>query len=113
VRRRPEGEIIELRAATPEGDIACDTTIATAGARAGLAEVLERGIVRPVRKLDNGVEVTFRAEARDAVMRYVDLESRCCSFLDLSVRTAGDTVVLTVTGRAEARDWIHNIFENA
>jgi hypothetical protein len=108
---RFEGEVIELRAVAPDGDIACDTTIATADARSGLAEALARGIVRPVRKLENGVEVTFRSEARDAVLRYADLESRCCSFLDLAVRMADGVVILTVTGRPEARDWIYNIFE--
>lgn len=110
---RFDGDIIELRAVEPDGDIACDITIASPEARAGLGEALERGIVRPVRKLPNGVEVTFRPEARDAVMRYVELESRCCSFLDLSVATAGGSVVLIVTGRPEARDWIYNIFEKA
>jgi len=107
------GETIELRALTPDGDIACDTTIATPDARSGLAEALQEGIVRPVRKLENGVEVTFQAEARDAVLQYVELESHCCSFLDLAVRTEAHAVVLTVTGRPEARDWIYNIFEQA
>jgi len=111
--RRYGGETIELHAVTPDGDIACDTTIATPDARSGLAEALERGIVRPVRKLENGVEVTFRADARRAVLRYVELESQCCSFLDLAVRTSDGVVVLTVTGRPEARDWIYNIFEQA
>jgi hypothetical protein len=110
---RYQGEVIELRAIAPDGDIACDTTIATADARKGLAEALERGIVRPVRRLKDGVEVTFRPDAREAVLRYVELESRCCSFLDLSVHSGEDAVILTVTGRAEARDWIHNIFEQS
>jgi hypothetical protein len=111
--RRYDGELIELRATTPEGAIACDTTIATPEARSGLAEELARSIVGPVRRLENGVEVTFRPEARDVVLRYVELESQCCSFLDLSVGTGEDAVVLTVTGRPEARDWIYNIFEQA
>jgi hypothetical protein len=113
MRRFGGGETIELRAIQPDGDLACDTTIATPEARAGLSEALERGIIRPVRLLDNGVEVSFRPEARDAVLRYIDLESRCCSFLDLAVATNDDAVVLTVTGRPEARDWIRNIFETA
>jgi hypothetical protein len=108
-----EGETIELQAIAPHGHIACDITIATPDARNGLREALERGIVPPVRKLENGVEVTFRPEAREAVLRYAELESRCCSFLDLAVRTGGEGVVLTVTGRPEARDWIYRIFENA
>ena len=56
---RYDGEIIELRALEPDGDVACDITIATPEARDGLREALERGMVPPVRKLENGVEVTF------------------------------------------------------
>jgi hypothetical protein len=111
--RKYDGELIELRATNPEGDIACDTTIAMPAARSGLAEALARGAIGPVRRLDNGVEVTFRPEARDDVLRYVELESRCCSFLDLAVATIGGGIVLTVTGRAEARDWIYSIFDQA
>ena len=105
------GDVIELRAVNPDGDLACDTSIATPEAREGLAEALERGIRRPVRKLPDGVEATFGVDARDAVMRYVEMESQCCSFLDLAVRDNGDAIVLTVTGRPEARDWIYHIFE--
>jgi hypothetical protein len=108
-----DGDIIELRAVEPHGDIACDITIATPEARDGLREALERGLIPPVRKLDNGIEATFRPDAWGAVLRYVELESRCCTFLDLSIRTSADRVVLTVTGRPDARDWIYNIFENA
>lgn len=111
MKRTPSTDVIELRAVNPGGDLACDTSIATPEAREGLAEALERGIRRPVRKLANGVEVTFSPDARDAVMRYVDMESQCCSFLDLAVRTDDGAVVLTVTGRPEARDWIYHIFE--
>ena len=110
---RFDGEIIELQAVNPDGNLVCDTTIATPDARQGLGVALERGIVRPVRKLEDGVEVTFRPDAHDDVLRYVELESRCCSFLNLAVRTTDHAVILTVTGRPEARDWIHNIFEQA
>jgi hypothetical protein len=104
-------DFIELRAVHPDGDLACDTAIATPEARAGLAEDLQRGLVPPVRRLANGIEATFTVEARAAVMRYVELESQCCSFLDLAVRADADALVLTVTGRPEAREWIHHIFE--
>ena len=106
-------DFIELRAVHPDGDLACDTAIATPEARAGLAEDLQRGLVPPVRRLANGIEATFTVEARAAVMRYVELESQCCSFLDLAVREHPVGIVLSVTGRPEARDWIYNIFEPA
>jgi hypothetical protein len=72
---------------------------------------LASGLVRPVQRLEEGVEVRFTPETHAAVVRYVELESRCCPFLDLTVRTTHDGVILTVTGRPEARDWIYNIFE--
>jgi hypothetical protein len=108
---RFDGDVIELRAVTPDGDIACDTTIATPQARAGIGEALRKGIRPPIRELANGVEVTLDPSARDAVMSYVELESRCCTFLDLAVRTDDDAIVLTVTGRPEARDWIFELFK--
>jgi hypothetical protein len=108
--RKFEGDVIELRAANPAGDIACDFTIATPEARSGLAEALERALVPPPAPVEGGVEVRFRPEGWDAVQRYVDLESRCCSFLTLAARRESDGVVLTVTGREDAQDFIRGIF---
>jgi hypothetical protein len=108
--RAPDEDIIELRAADPDGDIACDFTIANDMARAGLRESLSAGMIPPPRAVEGGVEVTFRPDAWDAVRRYVDLESRCCSFLDLSLRREDSTVLLRVTGRPGAEELIRSIF---
>jgi hypothetical protein len=110
MRERPAGEIIEQAAKDPEGDLACDFTIATDMARKGIRENLARGIVPPVRPIADGVEVTFRRDAWDAVQRYVQLESGCCSFLTLSARRDDDAVCLRITGRPEAQEFIRNIF---
>jgi hypothetical protein len=110
MKQRPEDEIIELTAVAPDGDLACDTTIATPEARAGLSEALGAALIPPPRPIDGGIEVSFKTGGWDAVRRYVDLESHCCSFLTLSVRREADRVLLTVTGRPEAQDWIRNIF---
>lgn len=104
------GEFIELRAADPDGDLACDFTIARDLAREGFRERLMRDIVAPVRALPDGVEVRFRPEAWPNVRRYLEVESRCCAFLSLSAREVGDAIIVTVTGRPEARDFILNIF---
>ena len=104
------GEVIELRSVDPAGDLACNTTIATPEARAGLGDDLARHIRRPVRELPDGIEVRFAPEGWSAVQRYVELESRCCSFLTLRAERARDSVVLTVTGRPEAKAWINQIF---
>ena len=97
-------------AAQPDADLACDFNIATETARSGFRQELARGIVPPIRDLDDGVEVTFTAESWDAVLRYVELESQCCPFLNLSARKSNGAVLLTVTGRPEARDLIRRIF---
>jgi len=110
MRPREFSEVIELRAVDPEGDLACDTAIATPVVRAGLADDLARFIRRPVRELPDGVEVRFAPGGWDAVQRYVELESRCCSFLTLRVEHTNDDIVLTVTGRPEAKPWIDRIF---
>jgi hypothetical protein len=110
---RQDVEIIELVAANPEGDLACDTTIATPEARAGLFEAMRAGFRPPTVEIEGGVEVTFAPGARDAVIRYVELESRCCSFLTLAVETRGDAIKLRVTGREDALPWIREIFAGA
>ena len=40
----------------------------------------------------------------------VDAERACCAFLDLELRRAGDRLVLDVTGPAEARPLIAELF---
>jgi hypothetical protein len=110
MRERPKGEIIELVAKEPDGDLACDFTIANEMARSGIREGLAAGM-RSVRPIDGGVEVTFRPSAWDAVQRYVNLESQCCSFLTLSAERSSDGVTLRVTGRPDAQGLIRNIFE--
>jgi len=100
--------IIERRAEHPDGDLACEFELARDSA--GLRENLRRAIVAPVRPTERGVEVTFEAAARQLVVQYIDLESRCCSFLDLAAREEDGHVILTVEGRPEARDVIASIF---
>lgn len=103
----PEGAV-RRPAAQPDADLACDFTIAKRGAE--MREELARGIVPPIRQLPDGVEVIFIPESWDAVLRYIDMESRCCPFLDLAARRTGAAVLLSVTGRPDARDFITAIF---
>lgn len=106
---REYGDTIELTAVDPSGALACDTSVATPAARDGLGTAL-RAHLREVRPREDGVEVHFCADALDAVRRYVDLESQCCSFLNLRLEPGSDSIVLTVTGRPEAKPWIDQIF---
>jgi hypothetical protein len=105
---RDPRSIIELRATNPDGDLACEFTLARQ--IAGRRDELRRAIVAPVRPTERGIEVTFDASARDLVLSYVDVESRCCSFLDLAAREESGHVILTVEGRPEAREVIASIF---
>lgn len=107
---RDYAEVIELVAVNPDGDLACDTSVATKDARAGLGDDLARHIRRPVREIADGVEVHFALEGWAAVQRYVELESQCCGFLTLRLERTTDDVLLTVTGRPEAKPWIDQIF---
>ena len=109
MREPPRGDIIELIATNPDGDLACDFTIANDMAREGLREALAAGL-RSVRPIDAGVEVTFATGAWSSVQRYVNLESRCCSFLTLHAKRSAHGVILRVTGRADAQELIRNIF---
>lgn len=95
-------------ATNPDGAIACDITIATPEARSGLGALATH--LLGVRAIDGGIAATFALDGADAVRRYIELESQCCSFLSLAARTDGDAIVLEVTGGDAAQDWIRNIF---
>lgn len=95
-------------AANPHGDVAFDITIATPDARAGLDALATH--LRGVRQIDGGMEATFVLAGAESVRRYVELESRCCSFLSLTAQEANGAIVLSITGGEAAQDWIRNIF---
>lgn len=105
-----EGESIDKPASSPDGELACDFEIASNTAETGFRKRLGAAILGQPRTLPDGVEVTFRHDAWDLVVQYVETESQCCPFLDLAARTRGDVVVLSVTGRPDAQPVIAQIF---
>jgi hypothetical protein len=105
-----EADVIELVAKDPDGDLACDFTIANEMARSGLRADLERAMISGPREVSGGIEVRFRPEAWPAVDRYLQLESQCCSFLTLTAERASDAITLRITGREEAQELIRSIF---
>ena len=107
------GDAVERPAASPNADIACDTSIAVTLREEGVHERLLRSVVRPIETLPDGVRVTFTAASWDAVNRYIDVESQCCPFLDLAAELRPETVVLTVTGRPESQELIRRIFTSS
>jgi hypothetical protein len=103
-------DFIERPASRPDADLACEFDIAKPLADSGFRAQLGAAVIPPVREIDDGVAVTFRADAWDDVRRYIEVESQCCPFLNLSASRRDDTVELRVTGRPEAREFIRNIF---
>ena len=99
---------INRPAARPDADLACDFTIALE--EVGIRDRLAPLVVRPARRIRDGVEVTFQPTAWDDVRRYIDVESRCCPFLSLAAEQTADGVVLRVTGRADAQVLIYETF---
>jgi hypothetical protein len=101
---------IERPASAPAADLACDLSIAITLREEGVIERLRRSIIRPIEALPDGVRVTFTAESWEPVARYIEVESQCCPFLDLSAERRAGGVLLSVTGRPEAQDLIRAIF---
>jgi hypothetical protein len=54
--------------------------------------------VRDRHAIDGGVRLTFDATARERLEAFVAAEGECCPFLTMDLRTAGDGLVLEVTG---------------
>jgi hypothetical protein len=105
-----QDQSVSKRASSPDGELACDFEIAGSIAETGFRERLGAAMIGQPRTLEDGVEVTFRDDAWDLVLQYVETESQCCPFLNLAARKRDDTVVLTVTGRQEAQPIIRQIF---
>ena len=103
-----ETKKIEVPASQPDADLACDFNIALT--EVGLRERLTPLVAAPARRISGGIEMTFKPQAWDDVRRYIEVESQCCPFLTLSASQTAGTVILRVTGRAEAQDVILEIF---
>ena len=102
-------DIIELPAANPDGDLACDFTLAKDAAT--IREQLTLGLISPVVRRDDSIEASFRPDAWEAVRSYIEMESKCCSFLDLFAERGAEVITMRVSGRPEAREFIWSIFE--
>ncbi len=105
-----DGERLSKPAARPDAPLACEREIAVQIIQEGVRDRLAREMVGAPRDLPDGVELRFRSDAWDAVRRYIEVESQCCPFLDLAARRTDDEVLLTVTGRPDAREMITQIF---
>ncbi|MBI2723483.1 MAG: hypothetical protein HYX50_00330 [Chloroflexi bacterium] len=109
IDRWGDTDVIHLTAVEPDGSLACDFTIATEIARSGFRDRFRESITA-VADREDGVAVTLKPEAWDAVLAYIDLESRCCTFINFAAQREPDGVQLTLTGRPDAVPTIRAIF---
>ena len=103
-----EAKKIEVPASQPDADLACDFSIALT--EVGLRDRLTPLVAAPAKRIPGGIEMTFKPQAWDDVRRYIEVESQCCPFLDLSASQTAESVILRVTGRPDAQDVISEIF---
>jgi hypothetical protein len=57
------------------------------------------------------LRLKYRVEAVQELRRIVELERRCCAFLEFDIAEARDSVVLTVSAPADALDSARWLFE--
>ena len=101
---------INRPASSPDADLACDFKVAVSLEEEGIRERLSRAALSAPKRIDGGIQLRLRSDAWDAVLRYIEVESHCCPFLDLAARRDADSVLLTVRGRRDAQPVIEQIF---
>jgi MerR family copper efflux transcriptional regulator len=92
--------------------IACSLTPAEAGARTDqTAAIAGRALVRR-EPTPGGERLVFEDDAEiEAELRdLIAAEAQCCPFLEMELRRVGETLELDVTGPAEARPIIEELF---
>jgi hypothetical protein len=78
--------------------IACSLTAAQYRDRTDEIRRFARDTLRDRHAIGGGVRLTFDATARERLEAFVAAERECCPFLTMDLRTAGDGLVLEVTG---------------
>ncbi len=80
--------------------------------RTAQLRALADGALRSREPLAEGERLTFApgAETETRLRDAVAAEASCCSFLRMDLRSQGDALVLDITGPAEARPIIAELF---
>ena len=78
--------------------IACTLPAGEVPVRLALIDDLVAGALLDRAPVPGGIRLRFRSEAEDRVRELVDLEARCCAFLDFTVGRDGDVVTVDVIG---------------
>jgi hypothetical protein len=97
--------------ASPQPPIACSLGAADYRERIRWIADLNRGSLLTDRQDDLRLELTYAAQAAEQVRQLVQREARCCPFFTFQIDQDADSVRLTVTAPAEARDSAHLLFE--
>lgn len=96
----------------PPPRLACTLSPDRFSARKELIDALLRSGIEHVTKLPGGVRARFvpgpQIEAQLAAL--AKLEAECCAFLSITLHTTDDTLVLDITGPAEAQSLIAQLF---
>jgi hypothetical protein len=92
--------------------IACTLTAADYAARTDDTTELARRALRSRHPIPDGTRLTFEASAdtERELREIVAAEARCCAFLRMDLRPAGDALILDITGPAEAEPIIAELF---
>ena len=92
--------------------IACTLSAADYAVRTDDTAALARRALRSREPIPDGTRLTFESgtETERRLREIVAAEARCCAFLRMDLRPAGDALVLEVTGPAEAEPIIAELF---
>jgi hypothetical protein len=92
--------------------IACSLTPADLRTRQADTAALARRSLRSGCRVSRGERLVFAADAgtESALREVIAAEQRCCAFLSLDLRRAGDSLELTITGPEEAKPIIAELF---
>lgn len=92
--------------------IACTLTAAGYAARTDATADLARRALRSREQIPHGTRLTFETgdDTERELRELIAAEARCCAFLRMDLRPGVDALVLEVTGPAEAKPIIAELF---
>jgi hypothetical protein len=95
-----------------EPPIACTLAPDRMRGRLAFIDALIADALLDQQPMADGVRFRFRDEpdAEWRVRELVDLETQCCPFLRFEIARAGNSIVLDITGPADARPVIEQFF---
>jgi hypothetical protein len=95
-----------------EQPIACTLSAADYAARAQDTGELAARALRSRHPISDGTRLVFNADAQTErdLRELIAAEAQCCAFLRMELTTEADTLILEVTGPADAQPIIAELF---